>query len=132
FRRVLFRSLLDKKEKTSAFYRKRLSKICIPFFVWSIIYLIYHFYRYTHFNVLPFSQVIDISIDKLMHGASAHLWFLYMIVGLYLAIPFLRIIINQASDKEILFFISLWAVELQYMYIEYTKCLPPIDLHIIY
>jgi len=120
--------LLDKKEKTSAFYRKRLSKICIPFFVWSIIYLIYHFYRYTHFNVLPFSQVIDISIDKLMHGASAHLWFLYMIVGLYLAIPFLRMIIHQASDKEILLFIALWAVALLVMNKEFNKFLPTIDL----
>lgn len=120
--------LLAKKENLLVFYKRRLVKIFIPFVIWTLIYLIYHFYRYTPFSVLPLSQVIDTSIQKIMHGSSAHLWFLYMIVGLYLAIPFLRMIVHQASQNEIILFILLWTVSLLVMNKEFNKYLPTIDL----
>lgn len=120
--------LLGKKENTLDFYKKRLAKICIPFAIWTLIYLIYYFYRYTPFIVLPFPQVVETSIQKILHGASAHLWFLYMIVGLYLAIPFLRMIVHQASQNEMVLLLALWAASLLIMNNEFNSYLPAVDL----
>ena len=120
--------LLGKKENILDFYKRRLVKICVPFAIWTLIYVIYYFYRYTPFNVLPLSQIVGTSIEKILHGASAHLWFLYMIVGLYLAIPFLRMIVHQANQRELILFIMLWATSLLVMNKEFNKYLPTVDL----
>lgn len=100
--------LLQKEENTLKFYKKRIPKLVFPFFFWTFVYLIYYFYRYTNFNSLPFEKIIAIAQDKILHGANAHLWYLYMIIGLYLTIPFLRKIIIQSSIKEIELFLLFW------------------------
>jgi len=49
--------LIPKDEDTWTFYRKRLPKIIYPFLFWSIIYLIYYFYRYTKFDQLSNEKI---------------------------------------------------------------------------
>ncbi|WP_231560984.1 acyltransferase [Sphingobacterium sp. T2] len=102
--------LLSKEEETFSFYKKRLPKLCWPFVFWTVIYMIYYFYRYTHFSTLSSQKIIAIIQDKILHGANAHLWFMYMIIGMYLAIPFVKKIVRQASLREIELFLVLWAV----------------------
>lgn len=102
--------LLSKEEETFSFYKKRLPKLCWPFVFWTVIYMIYYFYRYTHFSTLSSQKIIAIIQDKILHGANAHLWFMYMIIGMYLAIPFVKKIVRQASMREIELFLVLWVV----------------------
>lgn len=120
--------LLPKEENTVLFYKKRLPKIFYPFAFWTIIYIIYYFYRYTNFSVLSISQVLNITWDKVLHGANAHLWYLYMIIGLYFTLPFLKKIIQQASIREIEIFLLLWFLSLFVNYKMFYNYFPKIDL----
>lgn len=100
--------LLQKDENTLKFYKKRIPKLIYPFLFWTFVYLIYYFYRYTNFESLSLERILTITQDKILHGANAHLWYLYMIIGVYLTIPFLRKIITQSSIKEIELFLLFW------------------------
>lgn len=120
--------LLHKDEETLLFYRKRIPKLFYPFAFWTIIYLIYYFYRYTKFSILSSEKIIAIAQDKILHGANAHLWYLYMIIGLYLAIPYLRKIINQVSIRELEIFLVLWFISMIVMNKFYYPVVPKFDL----
>lgn len=120
--------LLPKDEGTMSFYKKRLPKLLYPFAFWTLIYLIYYFYRYTNFSALPLGQILRIAQDKILHGANAHLWYLYMIIGLYFTIPFLRKIIKLASVREIEIFLIFWALSMFVNYKIFYKYVPKIDL----
>lgn len=120
--------LLHKNEETWTFYKKRISKLFYPLVFWSIIYLIYYFYRYTKFSALSYEKIIAIAQDKLLHGANAHLWYLYMIIGLYLAIPYLRKIITQVSIREMEIFLALWFASMIIMNKFYYPYVPKFDL----
>jgi len=120
--------LLHKDEESTYFYKKRLPKLLYPFLFWTIIYLIYYFYRYTNFSVLPWKQIWTIAKDRILHGANAHLWYLYMIIGLYLTIPFLKKIIKNASIREIEIFLVLWFLSMFVNYKIFYNYVPKIDL----
>ncbi|WP_437919153.1 acyltransferase [Sphingobacterium sp. LRF_L2] len=120
--------LLQKRENFVIFYKKRMARICWPFLFWVVVYLVYYFYRYTNIDVLPAGRVVEISIQKIVQGPSAHLWFLYMIIGLYIAIPFLQIIVAHASRKELLLFIFCWIIALLIVNKDLNSYIPRIDL----
>jgi len=118
--------LLQKDESIISFYRKRIPKLLYPFIFWTIIYTIYYFYRYTNFSILPSWRIWEIAWHKILYGANAHLWYLYMIMGLYTAIPFLRKMVSQCSARELEVFLVLWFVSLFFMNKSYN--LPKFDL----
>ncbi|MBL1410631.1 acyltransferase [Sphingobacterium faecale] len=120
--------LLQKDENIWDFYKKRLPKLLFPFLFWTIVYLIYYFYRYTNFENLSSEKIWAITQDKLLHGANAHLWYLYMIIGLYLTIPFLRKILVQCSIKEIEWFLLLWLLSMFVSNRAFYSIMPKFDL----
>lgn len=120
--------LLSNEENVVAFYKKRLPKLVFPFAFWTLVYIVYYFYRYTNFTVLNNKQILSIIQDKILHGANAHLWYLYMILGLYLVIPFLQKIIIRCSNREIEIFLLIWFVSLLIMNKGFNDVMPKIDL----
>jgi len=124
--------LLNKHEDSLVFYRKRMTRILWPFLFWIAVYLLYYFHRYTNFEVLPAQRVLEISIEKILHGPSAHLWFLYMILGVYLGIPFVRILVQNTSQRDIYILLGLWAASLLIMNKSYASYMPKIDLTFFY
>ncbi len=120
--------LLQKDEGTGEFYKKRLPKLIYPFIFWTLIYLVYYFYRYTKFELLSTDKIMSISLDKILHGANAHLWYLYMIIGLYLAIPFIRKILVQSTQREIEIFLLLWLASMCIMNKSLYVAMPKFDL----
>ncbi|MFJ7728356.1 acyltransferase [Neobacillus sp. NPDC097160] len=85
------------------FLKKRASKVVIPFIVWSIFFYIYGAY----IGYFPASIKSGIKLF-ITNGISYHLWFLYMIVGIYLITPLLQIFVRQASKQHIQYFLLLW------------------------
>src|SRR5690606_41105753 len=79
-------------------------------------------------SLLSSEKIIAIAQDKVLHASKAHLWYLYMIIGLYLAIPYLRKIFNQASTREIEIFIILWFISMIVMNKFYYPVVPKFDL----
>jgi surface polysaccharide O-acyltransferase-like enzyme len=45
-------------------------------------------------------------------GTASHLWFVYVIVGLYLTFPFMSYWTKNATEKEYLFFLALWIISI--------------------
>lgn len=97
--------LLDptKKESVATFYRKRLSKIMIPTIFWSLFFV---FIWVSLKAVMGGPELkLDSAFSALISGQPYyHLWFLYMILGLYLFTPFFRMIVAQISIKMLWLF----------------------------
>ncbi len=82
----------DEKSVIS-FYKKRMSRVILPF-IFSII--IYGFYRI----FIEKSATITSYIKDTLYGVPyEHLWFFYMIIGLYAITPILYKIKNKFSAK---------------------------------
>jgi surface polysaccharide O-acyltransferase-like enzyme len=93
----------NKKIEYKEFLWKRVSKIIIPLVAWSIIYYIFYSMRGDYGFSLKEGLKLFIK-----NGISYPLWFLYMILGLYLITPVLKIFIKNASQKDIGYFLILW------------------------
>lgn len=81
------------KESLADFYKKRLSRVLIPF-IFSII--IYGFFRIFGEKSATFTSYFK---DTLNGTPYEHLWFFYMIIGLYVVTPILYKIKNKLSPK---------------------------------
>ena len=98
--------LLPRTESLRAFYTKRMTRILIPFVVWSLIYL--GWYCWNHATVCTPSFVGDLLF---VQGTYYHLWFLYSLVSIYLILPILRLMIKPGTDQSILWYlIGLWLI----------------------
>lgn len=89
--------LLDKHEDALTFYRKRLSKIAVPVLFFSVIYM-------AKKQVPPREYIYSI----LNGPVEIHLWYVYVLVGVYLFIPFLRLIFLNSSIRDRLIFLLAW------------------------
>ncbi|MBL8078293.1 MAG: acyltransferase family protein [Anaerolineales bacterium] len=97
--------LLSKNETLMDFFRKRASKLLIPFLAWSIIYLIW---KEEGFGK-PIFSVIGAYIIRIANRPSEqHLWFLYELFGLYLFTPILRLYLQRAQKQDLYYFLGAW------------------------
>ena len=85
---------------------KRLPKIVIPLVAWSLIYILFDGY---------FSESGIRSINWLAKGkefyqgpVAYHLWFLYMMVGIYLLYPVINLFLSVAKPVHIRYFLLVW------------------------
>lgn len=98
--------LLPRVESLSAFYRKRIPKVLIPYIVWSLIYL--WWFCGNHPGTCTPSFIRDL---LLVRGTYYHLWFLRALLGIYLILPVLRLMVQPEADRKILWYlIALWLV----------------------
>lgn len=82
--------------------KKYIPRIVIIFFVWSLFYTCLSCFSKNNFNVA-------FIIINIIYGYY-HMWFLYMIAGLYLIIPFLRPITEKKDKNLILYLLIIWLV----------------------
>ena len=95
--------LLSKDEPISDFLKKRASKIIIPLAFWSIFYLLWKIY-FEGFK-LSFASGL---LSAIFAPTYFHLWFVYSIAGLYLAIPIIRKFTKSATNSQLLYFVAIW------------------------
>ncbi|MFB4167196.1 acyltransferase [Virgibacillus sp. JSM 102003] len=95
----------NKKEPLKIFMRKRASKIIIPFIGWVLIYTFWEYKSTLGGIYLP-----DIIRDMIGGNVSFHLWFLYMIVGLYLITPLIRVLTAHSDWKLIEYYLIVWFI----------------------
>ncbi len=103
--------LLGKYSDLSQFLSKRLVRVFIPFLVWTILYIVWANYNGIKAERTPWD--LGIIIQKILTGgggASYHLWFVYMLLGLYAITPLLSRWLSQVPDNEVRFFLVLWIV----------------------
>ncbi len=84
---------------------RHIRKMVIFFVSWSIFYCIA--FKVIHpllrtENSLDFKEIVS----SLINGAT-HLWFVYMIIGLYLLVPLLRLWVKKINAKYVKYFLLL-------------------------
>ncbi len=97
--------LLDKSkadEPLGVFFKKRFNRVGLPFIFWSVTYFFWN--GYVHGASLTF----DSAVDAAFSGAYVHLWFLYLLVGLYLVTPLLRVFVKYLDWKRFKYLVALW------------------------
>ena len=102
--------LLRREEDHIHFLKRRLFRVVLPFLFWTAIYIEFDIWLFK--RKLSAFEVAGHSVAKLVNGASYHLWYIYMILGLYLFIPMIGRWIRRASEKEILYFLAVWGISL--------------------
>jgi surface polysaccharide O-acyltransferase-like enzyme len=95
-------------EPIRVFLKKRLSRIGLAFAFWTAVYIAWGFYT-TQYPV-TLDNVGQSVLRSLFTGAYYHFWFIYLIIGLYLITPILRVIIANANLRIIRYLILLWFV----------------------
>jgi surface polysaccharide O-acyltransferase-like enzyme len=99
--------LLDphRNESLATFFQKRFVKVLIPLLGWSVIYLAWRiYYEGDHFTLQQAFRAI------LENTVAYHFWFLYMILGLYLVTPVLRVFTRIATPKDYKYFLIIWVL----------------------
>lgn len=93
----------DKTESMAAFYRKRAPKLLLPLLFWSLFFLGWTYLRGRLLGAVPSLRALGAS---LLYGLPYfHMWFLYMMIGLYFATPFLRVLVRNMTRSEMLVFV---------------------------
>jgi len=95
--------LLDKQEDDKIFFSKRFSKVVIPLVGWSMIYWVFT-HEYNVYSLFTATFVQRLLADDIFF----HLYFLYIIIGLYLITPLLRRILVHASTYDLRYYFVLW------------------------
>lgn len=86
--------LLDKSEKMSVFFKKRIRGIFPLFIFFNIVYIFVN-----KVKIMPVLQGKEI--------AAPHFWYIYMILGLYFITPWLQKVLKFAK-KETFIILVLW------------------------
>lgn len=81
------------------FFRRRAVRILIPFAVWSVFYAFYWGEPVSNFKSLLLN----------FNYAAGHLWFVYMLLGLYVLMPLLSPWAEKVGKKELSLYIGIWA-----------------------
>ena len=123
--------LLPVKGDTGAFYRKRISRVFWPFLIWSVIYnlfpwitgllgcrpeLILDFFPYSGEEAAR--QSLSVSMDYISRIPlnfsllDVHMWYIYLLIGMYLYMPVFSAWVEKASEKAKLWFLAAWGVTL--------------------
>ncbi len=102
--------LLGKSEPISDFFRKRFVKVGIPTLFWSVFYLFWSVEAYSNGTMGPLAVMLSMLKTMYLGDVEIHLWFLYVLIGIYLVVPILRIFISAASRRDLTYFIVIWFV----------------------
>ncbi len=93
-------------EPIRVFLKKRLSRIGLAFVFWNMVYLAWGFYI-TNVPV-TLNNVVQGIVKDLFTGAWYQFWFIYLIIGLYLITPILRVIISHGNPRITRYLIAIW------------------------
>lgn len=83
---------------TGEFFRRRAVRVLVPFAIWTVFYA-FHFGQ-------PVQNLKDLLWN--FNYAAGHLWFVYMLVGLYLLMPLLSPWAEKVGKRELQVWIGLW------------------------
>ena len=87
---------------TGEFFRRRAVRILIPLFIWTVVYALVWGEPVANFKGLLLN----------FNYAAGHLWFVYMLLGLYLIMPLLSPWAAAVSKRELSIYLGIWGLTL--------------------
>ena len=128
--------LLPVRGETSVFYKKRISRVFWPFLLWSVLYNLFPwitgllgFKPEVILDFFPYSgeeatrQALSVSLKNIAEIPlnfsllDVHMWYIYLLIGLYLYLPIFSAWVEKASEKAQLWFWPLGGLLLCYLII---------------
>jgi surface polysaccharide O-acyltransferase-like enzyme len=90
--------LFPTRYTTAQFLKKRTIRVLVPFLIWSLIY------------ALAWGDPVENLKNLLLNFnySAGHLWFVYMLIGVYLLIPLLSPWAEKVEKKELLAYLGIW------------------------
>lgn len=123
--------LLPVRGDASTFYKKRIPRVFYPFLIWSVLYnlfpwitgllglnpqIILDFFPYAGEEVMrqSFSVSLEYILMILFNFSilAVHMWYIYLLIGLYLYLPVFSAWVEKASERAKLMFLLAWGVTL--------------------
>ena len=105
---ILTGALLLQPNKTDEplgnFFKKRWNRIGIPVIFWGAIFFAWDSL------VRGQAPTFLFVLQGVLAGPYVHFWYVYVLVGLYLITPLLRIIVAHANWRTIKYFLIIWFV----------------------
>lgn len=111
--------LLPMKGTTGDFFKKRFTRILFPFLFWCVAYAVYYVFYNGDLISTCLTHVAHIFVN---YGVEVgHLWYVYMLIGLYLIIPIISPWLASCSKKELQIFLGIWVVTgfIPYIHVAY-------------
>ncbi len=121
--------MLPVREEASLFYKKRITRVFFPFVIWSVIYALFPYLTgvigldssiLLDFFAYGGDEVTRQSLGAFVEYASyipfnfpltaVHMWYIYLLIGLYLYLPIFSAWVERASEKAKLWFIVAWGI----------------------
>lgn len=83
---------------TGEFFKRRAVRVLVPFALWSVVYAFY------------WGEPVDNLKSLLLNFnyAAGHLWFVYMLVGVYFIMPLLSAWAREVGKRELQCYLALW------------------------
>jgi len=100
---------------TGAFFKKRMGRVAVPFVLWCVLYAFY--YYVTGAVSLPVALLNILKIPANYGVEVGHLWFVYMLLGIYLFAPLISNWVVSCTRRNMEFYLLLWAIAMSIPYI---------------
>jgi surface polysaccharide O-acyltransferase-like enzyme len=91
-------------EPIGEFFKKRWARLGVPFIFWVAVYFLWDIYINGKTVTAPFI------VQGILTGPYYQFWFLYLLFGLYLITPALRVLIKYASRRLLKYVLAVWFV----------------------
>ena len=91
-------------EPIRVFFKKRWNRIGIPVLFWGAIFFAWDF-------TVKGQALTAVSVlQGVLAGPYVHFWYVYILIGLYLITPILRVVVAHADWRIIRYFLFIWFV----------------------
>lgn len=95
--------LLGRTQPPRRFLRSRATKVLVPFAAWTAVY----FFWAIWFRGRAWEPA-DLLRTAIERPVYYHLWFFYVLIGLYLLAPVLDVYLRAARPRELRYLLALW------------------------
>ncbi len=92
--------LLNRSYELKSFFKKRYSRVLIPFAFWVVMYILIKFF-YLGYTIDLYNVYRIIFFDGFV-------WFVWTLLGIYLFIPIINAFIQQYGIKGCEYFLAIW------------------------
>lgn len=98
--------LLPLKDTPNIFYKKRMVRVFVPFAIWSVLYATLPYL----WDTMSATEVKEhlVGLCTNFNMSSGHLWFVYMLIGLYLFMPILSPWLKTTTRRFEEGFLLIW------------------------
>lgn len=107
--------LLPMRGTARQFFHKRAVRLALPFIVWCCLYAVY--FMFSRGDTIS-QCLVNIAHIPVNFGTEiGHLWYVYMLIGLYLLVPIISPWLQSASKRLLRFYLGIWLVTSMLPYI---------------